>query len=117
MASEIKDIDEIRVVLYLVGVVARVPYIKFLERFALLALLSGAAATVGGGEDGEIDNAEPTCAEDTRGDSFVVGISKTGDAEYTVAIVDSMPAPPDPIRATIGGVWRFEIAPARKSQE
>jgi hypothetical protein len=47
----------------------------------------------------------PSCDEDTRDEAYVAGIAKIGTASYTIAINDSLPAPP----AKGDNVWTIEI--------
>lgn len=69
------------------------------------ALLATAALAGCGADDDEVDDSPPSCEEDTRDDAFVAGIAKTGAAGFTLAIVDSLPAPP-----TKGdNVWSLEL--------
>lgn len=87
-----------------------------------LSILATVVLAGCGSEDGEVDDAPPSCEEDTRDDAFVAGISKTGDAGITLAIVDSLPAPPakgdnqwsvelrDPDDALMPG-FALEVAP------
>ena len=74
---------------------------------ALAALLSslfivGSCASDG---DGPQDESPPSCEEDTRDEAYVAGMSKTGSGNYTIAINDSLPAPP----ARHDNVWTIEI--------
>ena len=71
------------------------PYRHSLRTSYFGALLTTAAVLAGcGGDDLEHDDSQPTCEEDTRDDAFVAGISKTGDASYSLSILDGQPAPP-----------------------
>jgi len=71
-------------------------YIAQNLRFVSLILVVSAPLVACGGEsgDGEIDDSTPSCEEDTRDDTFVAGITKTGAAGFKLALVDSLPAPP-----------------------
>ena len=62
-------------------------------RISITTLLTFTCVSCGG-DDPEHEASEPICEEDTRDDAFTAGISKLGEAGYTVSIVDSLPAPP-----------------------
>ena len=93
--SEINRIDGVKPISYVVRIVMRSASSHVIALNIALAL--GGVLTISGacgGEDTADDNALPSCQEDTRDEDYVAGISKTGEAGYTVAIVDSLPAPP-----------------------
>jgi len=77
----------------------------------LAGLAAAAAFSSACGSDegsGGVDNSLPSCDEDTRDEDYFSGISKTGEAGYTVAIVDSLPAPP----AKGDNQWTVELQDA-----
>ena len=64
-------------------------------------LIGGCSSDSSGPEDNNL----PSCDEDTRDEAYVAGMSKTGSANYTIAINDSLPAPP----ARHDNIWTIEI--------
>lgn len=78
----------------------KISSIAFLSPFLVLGL-----ACSSDDSDGGHDNNLPSCEEDTRDEAYVAGISKTGAANYTIKINDSLPAPP----AKGDNVWTIEI--------
>lgn len=95
--SEIKDVDEIHSISYFAAVLRSNSCLVMRSlRVSFSALLATASlgACGGGDDDDGIDEPVATCAEDTRDDEFVAGIEKTGGAGFTLALVDSLPAPP-----------------------
>jgi hypothetical protein len=79
---------------------------KALPTSTLFALALGVSALSCASDDsGPGDEDPPSCEEDTRDETYVAGISKIGSASYTIAIMDSNPAPP----AKGDNVWTIEI--------
>jgi hypothetical protein len=72
---------------------------------ALLSPLLALGLACSSDDSGTHDNDLPSCEEDTRDEPYVAGIVKTGSANYTIAINDSLPAPP----AKGDNVWTIEI--------
>jgi len=52
------------------------------------------AAACGGGDDDGTEEEEVNCAEDTRHEEFVAGMTKAGSV-WSFRLMDSLPAPPD----------------------
>jgi hypothetical protein len=64
--------------------------------------LAAACGTDGGGSD---DENLPSCEEDTRDEPYVAGMEKTGEAGYTITLMDSDNAPP----AKGDNVWTVKV--------
>ncbi len=77
---------------------------KSINLFALTFLLLPSAC--GNGDGTPEDTNPPSCQEDTRDEAFVAGLSKTGEASYLVALMDSNPAPP----AKGDNIWSMELS-------
>ncbi len=102
-------LDEILAIAYLVGVVMSVYYIKsYMRLWSVPGMIAVSLLASCGEGDGEVDDSLPSCEEDTRDDEFVVGIEKTGEAGFTLAILDSLPAPP----AKGDNQWSVELRDA-----
>jgi hypothetical protein len=79
-----------------------------MNRLAVLCFLACASLATACGDDANTAAADAaaSCDLETRKDTFTAGMNKTGSGGYTVALMDSLPAPPDKGDNT----WSLEIA-------
>ncbi len=80
--------------------------IPFLSALFLFSALGCDSDEDGGGGGGQAST--PSCEEDTRDEAYFAGITKTGEAGYSLTVLDSDHAPP----AKGDNVWKVELKDA-----